>query len=134
MRRQEAKLDVAKPIHRAIGIGTAILLLMRQITVGGVFISPGNISLSLSGFFTGSGADGKNEVDKRLLDAIDFVTALLLIVNELQVIGTYLTAGRFTIVVSGPLFGSEVVAGYTPTAREFARDFSSLVTTVIRPF
>ena len=91
-------------------------------------------ALSLSGFFTGSGADGKNDVDKRLLDAIDFVTALLLIVNELQVIGTYITTGRFTIVVSGPLFGSEPVEGYTPTAREFARDFGSLVTTVIRPF
>ncbi|EJY55879.1 hypothetical protein URH17368_1455 [Alicyclobacillus hesperidum URH17-3-68] len=99
-----------------------------------MFISPGNISLSLSGYFTGSGVEGKSDVDRRLLDAIDFVTALLLIVNELQVIGTYMTTGRFSIVVSGPLFGANPVEGYTPTAREFARDFGSLVTTVIRPY
>ncbi|WP_206832518.1 hypothetical protein [Alicyclobacillus fructus] len=134
MRSQKAKHDPAKPIHRTLGIGTAILLLTRQITVGGVFISPGSFSLSLSGFFTGSGAEGRSDADQRLLDVIDFVTALLLIVNELQVIGTYITTGRFTIVVSGPLFGSEPVEGYTPTAREFARDFGSLVTSVIRPF
>lgn len=123
-----------RSLHRGMGIGTAILLLTGQITIGGVFIAPSDFALSLSGPFTGSGSVGKTARDNVVLDGLDIITALLLIVNQLQVIGTYITAGRFTIVVGGPIFGSTEVEGYTPTARQFFRDFGSILVSTYNPF
>jgi len=123
-----------RSVHRGIGLGTAILLLSGQITIGGVFIAPGDFALSLSGLFTGAGAIGKTERDNVVLDGLDIITALLLIVNQLQVIGTYITAGRFTIVVGGPIFGSAELTGYTPKARRFFRDFGTILVSTYNPF
>jgi hypothetical protein len=129
-----ASSAVPRSVLRGMGLGTAILLLTGQITIGGVFLAPSNFALSLSGLFTGSGAVGKSERDNVVLDGLDIITALLLIVDQLQVIGTYITAGRFTIVVGGPIFGSAKVEGYTPTARQFFRDFGSILVSTYNPF
>jgi hypothetical protein len=126
--------EFTRSVHRGMGIVTAILLLTGQITIGGVFIAPSDFALSLSGPFTGSGAVGRTERDNVVLDGLDIITALLLIVNQLQVVGTYITAGRFTIVVGGPIFGSAEVRGYTPTARQFSRDFGSILVSTYNPF
>lgn len=136
MRRQGAgeRSKLTRSVHRGIGIGTAILLLTGQITIGGVFIAPSDFALSLSGPFTGSGAVGKTDRDNVVLDGLDIITALLVIINQLQVIGTYITASRFTIVVGGPIFGGDEVRGYTPKARQFFHDFGSILVSTYNPF
>lgn len=126
--------NIPGSVLRGMGIGTAILLLTGQITIGGVFIGPESFALSLSGPFTGFGAVGKTKRDNALLYGLDIITAFLLILDQLQVIGTYITAGRFTIVVSGPIFGLSKIEGYTPTAKQFAHDFGSILISTYHPF
>lgn len=126
--------NVPGTIYRGISIGTAILLLTGQITIGGVFLAPGDFALSLSGPFTGSGSVGKTDRDNMILDGLDVITAFLLILDQVQVIGAYVTAGRFTIVVGGPFFGGSATEAYTPTAKGFFRDFGSLAVSRYNPF
>ena len=97
--------QVTRTVHRGMGLVTAVLLLTGQITIGGVFIAPSDFALSLSGFFTGTGAVGATDRDNFVLDGLDIITAFLLILNQLQVIGTYITSKRFSIVVGGLIFG-----------------------------
>lgn len=114
-------------VYRGLDQFSAILLLTGQITIGGVFIAPGDFALSLSGPFTGSGVEGKDEKTSLVLDALDIITAVLLIIGQINVIGTYITAERFTIVVSGVPFGASKTMAYTPFAREFFSDFRQQV-------
>lgn len=119
----KGRARAANFIARGADQFSAILLLTGQITVGGVFFSPGAFSLSLSGPFTGFGAVGADEAASFVLDGIDVITAFLLIIGQIQVMGAYITAGRFTIVVSGPPFGAGRIEGYTPRAMDFFSDF-----------
>jgi hypothetical protein len=126
--------QVTRSVHRGMGLVTAVLLLTGQITIGGVFIAPSDFALSLSGFFTGSGAFGVTDRDNFVLDGLDIIAAFLLILNQLQVIGTYITAKRFSIVVGGPIFGGAEVEGYTPSASQFFNDFGSILVSIHNPF
>jgi hypothetical protein len=124
----KARATVAvRTIHRFLDVATVLLLLTGQITIGGVFIAPGGFALSLSGPITGSGAVGKTAQAKLVLDGLDILTALLLVIDEINVIGTYITAGRFTIVVGGPPFGLDKTEAYAPTALEFFDDYREMV-------
>jgi hypothetical protein len=114
-------------VLRSLDIVSAILLLTGQVTIGGVFIAIEGFALSLSGPFTGSGAVGKTPNASFVLDVLDVMTALLLIVGEIDVIGTYITANRFTIVVGGPPFGTSKINAYSPAAKEFFDDYSDMV-------
>jgi hypothetical protein len=120
-------LSVVQSIHRFLDVSTVLLLLTGQITIGGVFIAPDGFALSLSGPFTGSGAVGKTPQARLVLDGLDILTALLLVVDEINVIGTYITANRFTIVVGGPPFGLDKTEAYTPAAWEFFDDYREMV-------
>jgi len=118
---------IAQAALRGLDIITATLLLTGQITLGGIFVAPSDFALSLSGPFTGSGAVGITKNAQFVQDGVDIITALLLIIDEINVIGTYVTSDRFTIVVGGPPFGSAKTEAYAPRAREFFRDYSELV-------
>jgi hypothetical protein len=118
---------VARSIHRFLDVATILLLLTGQITIGGVFIAPSGFGLSLSGPFTGSGAVGETPQANLVLDGLDILTALLLVIDEINVVGTFITADRFTIVVSGPPFGLAKAEAYAPTASEFFDDYQEMV-------
>lgn len=122
-------VNVPQAILRSMDIVTAVLLLTGQIGIGGVFLASGAFALSLSGPFTGSGVEGKTPNSQAVRDGLDIIAALLLIVGEIDVLGSYLTGGRFTIVVGGPPFGGEKTIGYNPRAEEFFRDYGERVMT-----
>ena len=83
--------------------------------------------MSLSGTLTGSGVVAKTQGAVAVLDALDIIASLLLILGEIDVIRTYATANRFTVVVGGPPFGLQKVEGCSPRARQFFDDYSHAV-------
>lgn len=119
---------IVQSIHRGMDVASAILLLTGQITIGGVFIAPEEFGLSLSGPFTGSGAIGTTPNAQLIQDGLDVIAALLLIIGEFDVIGTYITANRFTIVIGGPPIGVAKTVAYVPSTREFFNDLETMVT------
>ncbi|MHC8969038.1 hypothetical protein [Priestia aryabhattai] len=95
-------------IQRDLDVVTAILLLTGQITIIGVFVTPGAFRVSVGGPITGisriEGKDGNVGINI-IIDMIDVFLAALLLNNQINVSGAFISSGRFTINVSGPIFG-----------------------------
>lgn len=95
-------------IQRNLDVVTAILLLTGQITIIGVFVTPGAFRISVGGPITGTsrieGKDGDAGINI-IIDVIDVILAALLLNNQINVSGAFISSGRFTINVSGPIFG-----------------------------
>lgn len=95
-------------IQRDLDVVTAILLLTGQITIIGVFVTPGAFRVSVGGPITGTsrieGKDGDTGINI-IIDMIDVILAALLLNNQINVSGAFISSGRFTINVSGPIFG-----------------------------
>ncbi|MFE7820893.1 hypothetical protein ACFU1R_22090 [Priestia megaterium] len=95
-------------IQRNLDVVTAILLLTGQITIIGVFVTPGAFRVSVGGPITGTsrieGKDGDAGINI-IIDMIDVILAALLLNNQINVSGAFISSGRFTINVSGPIFG-----------------------------
>lgn len=121
--RQRKKDNVVHAVYRSIDLVTAILLLTGQIRIGAVFITHDSFGLSLSGPFTGSGSVPRTPQAALVLDALDVITALLLLVDQIHVIGSFLTVGRFALIVSGPPFGQPRTEAYLPRTSQFFHDF-----------
>lgn len=117
------ELQLVQTIQRDLDLTTAILLLTGQITIIGVFVTPGGFRVSLAGPLTGEERlQGKNNniVGNGLIDAIDIILSILLIQDAIRVTGSFIAPGRFTINVSGPIFG---VVKPEPTLPNITRDF-----------
>ncbi|MEW4239675.1 hypothetical protein Q0N51_11925 [Priestia megaterium] len=95
-------------IQRNLDVVTAILLLTGQITIIGVFVTPGAFRISVGGPITGTsrieGKDGDAGINI-IIDMIDVILAALLLNNQINVSGAFISSGRFTINVSGAIFG-----------------------------
>ncbi|WP_391540476.1 hypothetical protein [Priestia megaterium] len=95
-------------IQRNLDVVTAILLLTGQITIIGVFVTPGAFRVSVGGPITGTsrieGKDGDAGINI-IIDMIDVILAALLLNNQINVSGAFISSGRFTINVSGPILG-----------------------------
>lgn len=115
-------------ILRKVDFITAALLLSGQITIGGVFIQPESaFALSLTGPITGGTrieSKGKRPIVDATIDVVDILTSLALLTDKINVIGTYITFGKFTIVVGGPLFGGEK---RKPSERETERIINDFI-------
>ncbi|MDP9729484.1 hypothetical protein ACOJUR_02325 [Alicyclobacillus tolerans] len=114
-------------LYRGLGLLTAAFLLTEQLKISGVFLSSGAFSLSLSGPVTGYQMFGVTEEANQWMYGMNVITAFLLILDELQVIGTYITSGRFSVVVSGPLFGGIRMGVYLPETQEFFHDYQDIL-------
>ncbi|WP_418055587.1 MULTISPECIES: hypothetical protein [Priestia] len=95
-------------IQRNLDVVTAILLLTGQITIIGVFVTPGAFRISVGGPITGTSrieGKGGDAGINIIIDMIDVILAALLLNNQVNVSGAFISSGRFTINVSGPIFG-----------------------------
>jgi hypothetical protein len=114
-------------IYRSLDVITVVLLLTGQIAISGVFMTTdAGFSLSLSGPITGGArsiSDETHPFGNDVIDAIDIFAAILLILNQINVIGTFVSAHRFTIVVSGPFFGEPKRVAYSPEASRFISSY-----------
>lgn len=120
---------------RAVDFITAILILTGQITATGVFLAAPGFWLSFTGpVFGGKRVRGVEEGATILLDAIDVISALLLILGQVRVTGPWISSGGFSLPVTGPAFGVTSVPLPHDT-KEVNKEFSSdLRGVVIRKF
>lgn len=100
-------LKVIAALQRDLNLVTAFLLLTGQITIVGIFVTPGEFNLSLSGPLLGSARlvnkYKENKLTNGLIDVIDIIIAILLIMDEIRIISTVIGPSRFSIIVSGPI-------------------------------
>ncbi|EKN64564.1 hypothetical protein P9E76_06885 [Schinkia azotoformans] len=126
----EKDQQIILTIQREIAIVTAVLLLTGQITIIGVFVTPGGFRASLGGPLTGaSRIESKtgSQTVNLIIDIIDIVLALLLIGDELRVTGSFIAPGSFTINVGGPIFGVPMPEPNLPTMKNEYRFFQRIV-------
>lgn len=94
---------------RTLDIITAALLLTGQVTITGIFFQTGGaFGIPVSGPITGGfriESRSKSKLGNVAIDIIDILLAIFLLSDLINVQGTYFTAGRFNIVIGGPLFG-----------------------------
>lgn len=133
-KRKNQGVEFIAAAQRAIDIWIAILLLTGQLTVGGVFVSYGAFWFSLIGpIFGNIRIEGKTTNANVVVDAIDIITALLLILGQLTNTGPWLSSGRFNMVVTGPAFGYDDVpvpinsSKISKNAEEFCNDFTEQI-------
>lgn len=119
--------NIVNGVYKTLDVVAFLLLLSGQVRIGGVFVSSGGFSLSLSGTVTGGGVEGKLPNAALVLDVLDIIAALLILTGQLQVLGTYITSGRFSIVVGGPILGGAKMESYLPRTNEFIGDYKRLV-------
>lgn len=122
-----SEIDVVRIVYLGIDLLTTLLLLTGQIGIGAVFITHDSFGLSLSGPFTGSGSKPRTPQAELVLDELNVITALLILLDQIHVIGSFLTVGRYTLVVSGPPFGQPKNEAYLPKTRKFFADFREQV-------
>lgn len=123
--------QVIATLQRDLNLATAFLLLSGQITIVGVFVTAGGFSVSLSGpIFGGNRLEGKsgNKVANTIVDIIDVLIAILLIMDEIRLTGVVVGPGRFSVDVSGPVFGLPINEPSLPSLRQNYNFFHQIVT------
>jgi hypothetical protein len=130
----EKDKKVIRAIQRDISVVTAALLLTGQITIKGVFVTPGGFRLSIAGPLTGSPRlEGKSSSKTAtvIIDIIDVFIAILLINRQLVVEGTFIGSNEFTLIVSGPIFGMPFPE---PSLPDLKRDYNFYKKVVSKQF
>lgn len=126
----EEELQIVRSIQRGLNLATAGLLLTGQITIIGVFVTPGGFRPSVGGLLTGGtrleGING-NQVATTLIDLIDITLAILLIADQIRITGSFIGSDRFTINVSGPIFGVPLSEPTLPYIRRESAFFRKVV-------
>lgn len=120
----EQDLQVIESIQRNIDIITAVLLLSGQFTIVRLIIDPGGFALSVGGPLTGrERLEGKfgNKTLSLLLDIGDILLAILLLSDEINVEGIFIGPGRFSLNITGPIFG---VPKHEPTLPDIEKGFT----------
>ncbi len=114
---------IPQTILRSLDILTAVFLLTGQLKITSVFLTSESFGLSLSGPITGFAIEAKTPSAELALDALDVITALLLITDQINVVGPFIGSRTISIVVSGPPFGYAKLKGYLPQTQEFFIDY-----------
>ena len=121
----EKDLKVIAALQRDLNLVTAFLLMTGQITIIGIFVTPGEFSLSLSGPILGRARLESKYNDQKLadslIDVIDILIIILLLIDEIRVSGAVIGPARLSIIVSGPIFGSPK---YEPTLPGLKREYN----------
>ncbi|MEC1522272.1 hypothetical protein P9D43_09605 [Neobacillus niacini] len=126
----DENLQCIASLQRDLNLVTAFLLLTGQITVIGVFITSGGFRVSLSGpILGGERTVGKYEdkISNAVIDIIDLVLAILLIVDQIRLTGVVLGPRRFSVNVSGPIFGVPLYEPALPVLRQDYHFFQQIV-------
>jgi len=127
----EQEKQLIRTIQRDISVATAALLLTGQVTLRGVFVTPGSFRLSLAGPLTGTERlEGKNgnKVATAFLDILDISIAILLLKGSIVVEGTFIGAREFTLVVSGPIFGMPIPEPSLPELKDDYTLYKKVIT------
>lgn len=127
---QAKELEQIHSIQRTIDTVATVLLLTGQVTIVGVFIRSGRFSVSVGGpIFGGRRLEGKyqSKAGGIVIDIIDILLAILLLNDEINVEGSFITSGEFTMNISGPIFGFPKVIPALPNLKNDFQFFKSQV-------
>ncbi|MFD1407363.1 hypothetical protein ACFQ49_04220 [Kroppenstedtia eburnea] len=136
MRKKRMNLRARKTVHslyQDMNLITAALLLTGQLTIGGLFVNPaGGFAIPLTGPITGgTRTEGKSgsRAATLMIDVIDIIIVILLLIDQISVRSTFVTAGgTFAVVVSGPIFGLPKIEADLPTRKRFFAHFGEHLT------
>ena len=126
----EETYQVIASLQRDLYLATAFLLLSGQITIVGVFVTAGGFITALSGpIFGGTRLAGRsgNKIANSIVDIIDVLLAILLIIDEIRITGVVVGPGRFSVDVSGPIFGLPINEPSLPILRKNYNFFHEIV-------
>jgi hypothetical protein len=126
----EKEYQVIATLQRDLNLSIAFLLLSGQVTIRGVFVTPGGFTIALSGpIIGGSRTEGRNGNTSinTIIDLIDVIISILLIIDEIRLIGVLVGPGRLSLTVSGPIFGEPLNEPSLPVARETYQFFRKMV-------
>ncbi|WP_134703154.1 hypothetical protein [Ammoniphilus sp. YIM 78166] len=105
--REKETLSILQ-IQRTVDLATAYLLFINQITISSTVISSGGFRVTVGGPITGTGrlvSKSGSAVENLVIRGISVTIGLLLLVNQINVQGAFIGPGRFTINITGPIFG-----------------------------
>jgi hypothetical protein len=126
----EKEYDLIASLQRDLNLSIAFLLLSGQLTIRGIFVTPGGFTISLSGAIIGGsrteGRNGNTSINT-MIDLIDVVISILLIIDEIRLVGVLVGPGRLSLTVTGPIFGEPLNEPSLPIARETYRFFRKMV-------
>lgn len=119
-------------LQRDINLAVAFLILSGQLTVRGIIVTPGGFSLTLSGpIIGGLRTEGKpgNPGANTIIDILDVIISILLIIDEIRLIGVLVGPGRVSLPVSGPIFGEPLNEPSLPIVREGLQYYRQMIST-----
>ncbi|WP_338472119.1 hypothetical protein R4Z10_05060 [Niallia sp. XMNu-256] len=123
---------VIASIQRDLNLTIAFLILSGQLTIRGVIVTSGGFTISLSGPIIGGArteAKSGEVAINTLIDTIDVITSILLILDEIRLIGVLVGPGRLSLTVSGPIFGEPLNKPSLPIERESYYFFHRMIST-----
>ena len=123
---------VIASLQRDINLAIAFLLLSGQLTIRGVIVTSGGFSITLSGpIIGGSRTEGKPgyPVANTIIDIIDVIISILLIIDEIRLVGVLVGPGRLSLTVSGPIFGEPLNEPSLPIVRESLQYYRQMIST-----
>ena len=126
----EKEYHVIASLQRDLNLSIAFLLLSGQLTIRGVIVTSGGFTISLSGpIIGGTRTEGKNGniATNTMIDLIDVIISILLIIDEIRLVGVLVGPGRLSLTVSGPIFGEPLNEPSLPSARENYQLFRKMV-------
>ena len=129
---QVSELEKIHSIQRTIDTVAALLLLTGQVTINGVFVRSARFSISIGGpIFGGRRLEGKNHsrAGSIVIDMIDILLAIFLLNDDINVEGTFIAPGSFTMNISGPIFGYPKIIPSLPCLEDDFEFFQSQVST-----
>jgi len=130
---EKAMLDTAiiREIQRDLDLIIASLLLTGQITLTRIYFGPGYFGVTVGAPITGVSrleGKGKNHLFSFSLDVIDILVAILLIKDEINLVGLFISSdARFSLSISGPLLGREKVVPVLPYLKKNQRELNEIV-------
>lgn len=123
--------NAIREIQREIDIVIAFLLLTGQITLTRVYFGPGYFGVTVGGPLTGANrleSINDNPLGNFTLDIIDIIIAVLILKDEINLVGLFVASdARFSLSISGPLFGREKVVPVTKFLKKNQKEFNAIV-------
>jgi hypothetical protein len=129
--KSQEDLQLIAALQRDLNLTTAFLLLSGQITIKGIFITPGGFNISLTGPLLGNTRIvGKYPgfITDTIIDFIDVILAILLIIDEIRLLAVLIGPGKLSVTVSGPIFGDNLSQPTLPVLQENYQFFKEIVT------
>lgn len=123
--------NIIREIQRDIDLIIAFLLLTGQITLTRVYFGPGYFGVTVGGPLTGANrleSSNGDPLGNVTLDIVDILIAILILKDEINLVGLFIASdARFSLSISGPIFGRAKVVPITKYLKKNQKEFHTIV-------